>query len=190
MRRTAMLVAVLAACTSSEPQPQLALDGPARVKVDTLGKVDGPHAVGPEGVEPEGLVWSVTPDHVARVEDGQVIAIGRGEAMVTGNWHDQQVQWELVVEPTVTLAFDDPPAEIEVGDRRKLAIQATIGGQPAIPVSLDWSVEPDGIAVIDEDGVLEARAAGTIWVTAKHGTSEAMAEIDVVPADPEPANAP
>lgn len=179
MRAAALAFAILVACSSGEPEHTLSLDGPVRVRVDSLGPVEGPRVIGPEGIEPEGVVWSVEPPHVARIVDGQVVAVGRGEALVVGSWEGDAVQWELVVEPAVSLSFVDPPAQIQVGETRALRVQAMIGGEPAIPVKLDWSARPGDVVAVDE-GRLEGLSTGLAWVTARHGPSEAMVEIRVV----------
>jgi len=181
MRSAAVAALFVAACTLGEPDTTLSIDGPVRVRVETLGPVDGPRFVGSDGVTPEGLLIEVAPSHVARVKGGDVVAVGRGEAVVTGRLGEQVATWELVVEPAVALAFKDPPMVLVVGDSKPLQVRASIGGEPAIPVDLMWAVEPSGIVEL-HPGMVVALSPGIAWITARHGDSEAMLEIEVVPA--------
>jgi hypothetical protein len=179
MRPAVVAVLFIAACSGGEPESTLSIDGPVRVRVETLGPVDGPRFVLSDGTAPEGLVVEVGPSHVARVKGADVVAVGRGEAVVTGRWGLQVATWELVVEPAVALAFDDPPLLLAVGASAPLKVKASIGGEPAIPVDLAWAVEPEGIVEL-RPGTVVALSPGTAWITARHGASEAMLEVEVV----------
>ncbi len=183
MRGPLVAALLLSASCGGEPEPTLMLEGPDHVRVETLGPVDGPRIVGPDGTTPYDLELEVSSTHVARVKGNRVVAIGRGEATVTGRWHDAAVTWDLVVDPAVSLMFDDPPSVLQVGESEPIKVRATIGGEPAIPVDLEWAVRPDGIVDL-QPGTVLALSPGTAWVSCKHGSSEAMLELEVVPASP------
>ena len=65
-----------AACNGEPKEPSLTLQGPAEVRVEKLGPVDGPRALRADGTEPTGIVWTVSDSAVATVRDGTVIALG------------------------------------------------------------------------------------------------------------------
>jgi hypothetical protein len=173
-------VASLLACTSSPPAEELGLDGPARVRVESLGPVDGPDAVLADGKKAEGVTWTAKPESVAKIEGGEVHAVGPGEATVTGEWQGQKVEWTLVVEPTITLVFVDAPARVNVGETVPLKIDGRLGEEKVAPGSVTWSSSDAAVADVSATGEVTGYAPGIAYVTATAGNSEAMLEIEVV----------
>ncbi len=185
MRPSIAGVVALAACTIGEPDAVLTLEGPDHVRVEVLGPVPAPRAVDAAGAAVAGVTWTVSPADVARFDGDEVVATRPGEAVVTGSWQGQLVQWHLVVAPEIHLRFLAPPARVVVGARTPLAVEALVGGQGIGDVSLRWSVQPDDAAKVDR-GVLVGSRPGVVWVTVKHGAAEAMAEIEIVDTAPTP----
>lgn len=178
MRVMWLLGLVCVACVGGG---DLALDGPGHVTVDELGPIETvPRAVDAEG-DPVEVDWAVEPGDVARVEDGRVVAVAPGTAEVTGTSPSGRVSWTLVVDPPLTLAFDDPPATVAVGEKVALGVEARAGDEPVEVDTLDWSVQPAERAGVDESGVVTGLSPGMVWVTASEGDSEAMLELRVTP---------
>lgn len=165
----------------SEPERKLGLDGPARVRVESLGPVDGPHAVLDDGSTPDGVTWEAAPAEVARVDGDQVHAVGPGEATVTGRWLEQTVSWTLIVEPSVQIALIDPPARVRVGETVTLAVDGRLGEQSVKPPTLTWSSSDANVAAVDANGAVTGVAPGVAYITVDAGRSRAMAEIEVAP---------
>lgn len=103
----------ISACSLTEPaDPQLELRGPALVRVDRLGPVEGPRVMLDNGSEPHGVIWSVSRGGIAEFDGSEVVAVGAGEVSVVGEWEDQRIEWTLVVDLATMLAFVDPPARL------------------------------------------------------------------------------
>jgi len=173
---------VLAACSFGESR-ELVLDGPPKVSTDTLGPVDGPTVLLSDGSAPKGLTWSVAPDRVATVQDGAVTAVAPGEATVTAGWNGQEVSWTLVVDPAVRLRLLSPPAQLQVGQRQPLHLEARMGDKVVDPGQVSWRSSATDVLTVSPAGEVQAVAAGTSYVIVTRGSSEAMAEIQVVEAD-------
>lgn len=181
MIRSAALI-LLAACSTTDTRA-LVVDGPAQVRVDHLGPVEGPAVQLSDGTAAEGLTWTVSPETVA-VRDGDgVRAVGPGEATIEATWNEQRVTWTLVVDPRVSLNLVHPPATLAVGDRRPLHVEARIGDTNTDPGALSWRSTAPEVATVSEAGEVVAVAPGTTYVVVTHGESEAMAEIQVVPSE-------
>jgi len=168
------------ACTLGE-KDQLSLEGPTRVTVETLGPVEGPHAVFTSGEAADGIVWQVSADDVAQIKDGQVTAVGPGKTKIIGNWEDQVVEWVLEVKPVFVLRFVDPPLELKVGDKMPLRVEARVGAATVEPSDLIWSSEPAAVARVNGAGEVEGISPGVAYVTVSGGKTEAMLELMVVP---------
>lgn len=176
-----MAVGVLSvlACGAHEP-PELVLAGPDRVRAEALGPVDAPAVVLHDGTVPEGLIWSLSREGVARIEQDRVIAEGPGVVQVVAEWEDQRVEWTLVVELGTTLAFVRPPARLRVGEEVPLEVEATVGDDVVEPGPIEWASSDPGILAVDV-GRATGVAPGTAWITASARGASAMAELEVVP---------
>ncbi len=178
MRTVAWLIAW--GCVGGVSTPLLALDGPDRVRVQSLGPVDGPTPVLPGGESVSDVVWTVTPDTVAQLGEGGVIeAIGPGEAVIRGDWQGQSVSWILVVEPAILLVFREAPAHLTAGQTATLNVEGRLDEKVVDTGMLKWSTSDSAIAVVDELGVLTAVAPGMVYVSAASSTGEAMLELTV-----------
>ena len=175
--RFLLFTAVAACATPAGQSLDLKLSGPALVRVDRLGAVDGPDVVLSDGSVPDALRLEAAPSAVATVEQGQVHARSSGEATVTAHWQGQQVTWKLVVSPSEYLSLQDPPLGIPVGDRLELLVvnqhQARVGGE-----HLDWSTSAPEIATV-EDGWVTGHATGVVFVTARGSGSQLVVELDI-----------
>lgn len=157
----------------------LELDGPSEVRVERMGPVEGPGLVLSSGARPEGVIWSVEPASVARIEGDRVIAEAEGEARVTGAWQGQSVGWTLKVVPTYELVFVDAPAAIAVGGTCTFHVAARRGGEATPPTEVVFSTSDASILAVDEAGKCEGVAAGVAYVTVAGHGSTAMAEVRV-----------
>ena len=169
---------------SVDPEPAtLVLDGPARIVVDRLGPVPGPRARLATGEEVAEVVWTVTPESVGHNRQGEIHAIGEGEATVRGEWQGQTVEWTLVVEPVVALSFDAPPATVPVGADVPLTLAARAGDEPAPPGEVTWTSSDETLATVDPSGRVRGVAPGVVYITAANRRAQAMVELNVVPVE-------
>ena len=162
--RTLIAVVALSGCVDSR---ELMLDGPAEVTVDVLGPVQGPRVLRDDGTEPEGLVLTVAPAEVAKVDGLQVTATAAGKAVVDASWNGKHIGWNLVVDPAITA-------------RQPMHVEARMGSATVDPGELSWSSSDEAVATVDQAGVVVGKAAGTTYVIVKRGKSEAMAQISIV----------
>ena len=169
-------VAVLALVGCGDSDPELRLEGVAQVRVDKLGVVAGPLPSLSDGSVPEGLVWSVSSEDVARVDGDQIIAAAPGTATVTGEWHGQSVSWKLEVTHEVSLHFKEPPAEVGVGQVVRLQVEAH--GVPLRP-QLEWASSDPNILSVDAEGRVSGHAPGVAYITASGPGGQAMIELTV-----------
>lgn len=171
------MIALVLSCSS----PTLTLDGPTEVHVEKLGPVDGPKPALSDGTAPTGLVWTSSAASVAGVDGDHIVAVGPGQATITGTWQAQTVGWTLHVEPPVTLVIVDPPERVQVGATVPLKVTGRLA-DGAIPVdALTWTTSDAGLATVDGSGVVSGKAPGTVYITASNGKADAMVELEVVP---------
>jgi hypothetical protein len=175
---------VLVACAEPPPQTaaELELDGPAAVRVATLGPVhDEPRAVDGQGAVLDDVTVHVEPAGVARVDErGHVVAVGPGRATVTLERGDAEVSWELVVELETTLRLVDAPADAPIGKPIPLSLESWRDGAPVDTPHVKWSCAPETRCRVTPDGVMHGTAEGLVWVTARTTGASATAEIELV----------
>ena len=170
---------VLTACMGGNVQGELVLEGPVRVEVDRLGPVDGPVAI-VEGIDDAAAVrMSVEPESVAHFEQGELHAIGPGEAVVRASWKEQTVEWTLVVEPGMTLEWDKPPSSLAVGQTHNFTVFARSGDARSDAGALVWTSSAPTIASVSESGAVTGVAPGMVYISAKAARAEAMIELKV-----------
>jgi hypothetical protein len=179
LMQTGWLVALALSCSSEEPAV-LILDGPEQVRVDHLGPVEAPRVMLEDGAEPRGVIWTAAPEGVARLEGGQVVAIGPGEARVVAEWEEQTVEWTLVVELARVLAFHEPPSRVAVGEQVQLKVAAHVGEAEVGPGDVRWTSSAPALLSVAPDGRAVGITPGTAWVTARASGAKAMVQIDVV----------
>lgn len=177
--KRAVIWVLMMACGSQTAAPALTIDGPSQLRVDRLGPVDGPRVGLDDGARPDGVAVIVADTKVADFEDGRLIAKARGETQVTATWKEQSVVWTLVVDPAVSLRFLDAPASISVGQSAALVLEARAGSTVVEAVNATWASSNLEVAVV-ADGTITGNQAGLAFITARMGTSEAMAEVEVV----------
>ncbi len=176
------IILIITACMGpAGPHGELVLEGPVHYQVDKLGRVDGPVAI-VEGLEEGELVeMTVEPATVAHIRDGELHAVGPGEATVRASWKEQTIEWTLVVEPALTLEWVEPPAAIAVGQTHAFVLSAHTGDVPAEVGKLSWTSSNPAIATVSSTGDVTGVAAGVVYVTATAARSEAMIELTITP---------
>lgn len=177
------LALFLAGCPAPEPPTTLRLEGPAEVRVETLGVIDGPRAVVERGDTPIAdavVTWTVENPAVANVDGGTVTAAGPGTTAVVANYGEHHAAFTLIVDPPVGIVFIAPPAEVAVGAEALLVVQGHIGEQVIDPGALQWRSSNDAVAAISPDGRVTGVAPGVAYITVDSPRAEAMLELQVV----------
>ena len=175
------MVWAILGCTV-EPEETLALEGPAEVRVEYLGVVEGgPVAVLSNGGVPEGLEWTIAPDGVARIGAAGVEAVAPGQATITGRWQEQTVQWFLRVDPPVLLLVSDAPASVHVGQTVRLSVGGRIESLSIDPGALTYRSSDPRVAATDPEGGITGVTPGVAYITVSASRGDAMVELHVVP---------
>ncbi len=172
---------LLAACGPEEAATNMSLelDGPARVRVDQLGPVVGPRVLLEDGSEPQ-VDWALSPEGVASIQDGAIVAVAPGEVQVTASYAGHEVSWVLIVDPAMVMQIRGAPPELSVGDTLVLEASARVGDTEVDPGAVGWSSSDPELLQVAADGSATALGIGRVWVTARSRTgAQSMVEIDV-----------
>ncbi len=141
-----------------------------------------------DGIEIEDAVvaWASSDTDIAVVdEDGVVEAVAEGTANITAESGDASASAEVTVDLSAAV-----PAEIvlspeaatitEIGATTQFT--ATVLDEDGIEIEdavVTWASSDTDIAVVDEDGLVEAVAEGTATITAESGDASASGEVTV-----------
>ena len=126
--------------------------------------------VGAEDATDKGIIWRTSDAEIAYVDaNGLVTANAVGEANITALAADGSgVKAECVVTviPTMveSIAINGDAASVRKG--RQLALAADVLPATATNPQLIWSSSNAAIATVDEDGTVNALAAGDVTITA------------------------
>ncbi|WP_051412162.1 Ig-like domain-containing protein [Halonatronum saccharophilum] len=142
--------------------------------------------VEPEDATNDGVSWSSDDENIATVDsNGLVSGVSVGEATITvttddGNYHASIV---ITVDPieVTGVSIDQEDQSIEDGTTTHLTV--TIEPDNATDKSVSWSSSDEGIAIVDQDGLVTAQGEGTaiITVTTDDGGHTDTIEITVTP---------
>ena len=144
--------------------------------------------VEPENATNKNVTWSTLDYKIATVDqNGLVTAKAQGEALVlvtTVNGAIKDTCKIMVSAPVTGVSFRMSKVEIIVGETQILA--ATVFPLEALNRNVSWSSSNPGIAEIDDEGMVTAKALGEsqITVTTKQNGKTATCYVDVVPEPP------
>ncbi|MBO4263903.1 MAG: Ig-like domain-containing protein [Bacteroidales bacterium] len=147
----------------------------------------------PSNATEKAIAWSSSDDKVATVnENGLVLAVGGGEAVITATSLDGGKTGSCAVKVTPSfievteVKLNETTLTLEAG--QKATLTATVSPADASDPTVSWSSSDETVATV-ADGVVLAVAAGTATITAKAGEQEATCEVTVT-AKPEPEPTP
>ena len=147
---------------------------PTAIKLDqdkvTLGV--GETATLKASIEPEeatnkNVTWSSSDDTIVTVEDGVVTGKKVGTAIITAETSNglKATAEVIVKEIAVTkVTLSETTATMTIGG--ELELTATIEPKNATDQRLTWSSSDTGVATVDPNGKVTAKAAGTTIITA------------------------
>ncbi len=131
----------------------------------------------------QAVVWTSADEKVARVEDGWVIAVAKGQTVITVATQDGRFTATCNVTvkeiPVLGVMLDLSEVDLFVGSVRQL--NATINPEDATNKKLIWSTADENIAIVDNNGMIFALAKGqtVITVTTKDGGFTATCNVTV-----------
>ena len=114
----------------------------------------------------EKTKWVSSDESVVKVVDGSLIAVGRGNAIVTVETEDYIFAYctVKVIIPVENVTLDKSEAEIYVG--QPFALNAIVLPENADGKTLTWTSSDETVATVNANGVVTAKSAGTVIITA------------------------
>lgn len=134
----------------------------------------------PEDAINKSVVWSCSAPEVAEVDqDGRVVAIAPGEAVITAACDGIEATCSAVVKEVgvESVELNEESAEIYVGETFKL--EAKVLPSDAADLSVSWTSSDPDIAAVDNDGLVSGISAGSAVITAEAGGVRAECSITV-----------
>lgn len=128
------------------------------------------------------LTWTSSNEEVATVEDGVVKAVGLGEAEIVAMAGSVTKSCPVKVYQGVNnITLDVTSHTMTIGDF--LQLTATIYPKDAEYKDVIWSSNNEDVAVIDQKGLVQAKAYGKVKITAtsKDGGLEVVCNVTVEP---------
>lgn len=128
------------------------------------------------------LTWTSSNEEVATVEDGVVKAVGLGEAEIVAMAGSVTKSCPVKVYQGVNnITLDVTSHTMAIGDF--LQLTATIYPKDAEYKDVIWSSNNEDVAVVDQKGLVQAKAYGKVKITAtsKDGGLEAVCNVTVEP---------
>lgn len=122
-----------------------------------------------EAAEKLTLEWTSSNEDVATVdENGMVTAVGAGEANITASIKDANISSTTHVKVVILPTGVDAPESLELytnGENEK-ELSAKIAPEDATEVKLAYTSSDEGVATVDENGLVTAVADGECTITA------------------------
>lgn len=144
----------------------------------------------PENTTDKTIEWKSSDESVISVSaSGEITANKPGTATITAVHKELADSMDIEVKPidakSIEIILPDDAEKnsdgvLMVNKGAKMELKAEITPENATYKEIEWSVSDEGVAVIDENGVLTANEAGTVVVTAtaKSGVTEEI-EIEI-----------
>ena len=138
----------------------------------------------PENTTDKTVVWTTSDDSVISVSsDGEITANKLGMATITATHKEMTDSIDVEVKPidaeSIEIILPDDTETNDEGQPKikkgsKIQLEAEIEPENTTYKDIAWSVSDETIATVDENGVLNANATGTITITAtaKSGVTE------------------
>lgn len=119
----------------------------------------------------DNLVWVSSDESIATVDqDGNVTATGIGTAYIyatedtTDELYDYCIVNVVDDVPVSNLSLDYTTLDLKPGESHQLI--ATVEPENALDKTLTWSSSDESIATVDKNGLITAKKAGTVSITA------------------------
>ena len=121
----------------------------------------------PDSASDRIVSWSVSPEGIARVENGRVMALAEGTATVTATTNSGgfTASCTVTVYPHVSGVTLTPSAlSLKIGDD-PFTLNAIVSPDNALNRTVNWSSSAPSVAAVDENGSVTAVADGTATIT-------------------------
>ncbi len=140
--------------------------------------------VAPDDADNLGLTWTSNNEEVATVdENGQVTAVGVGEANITATAADGSgvtATCKVTVSPKLVTSVILDESELTIEKNFTEQLTATVAPDDADNLSLTWTSDNEEVATVDENGLVTAVGEGTATITATANDGSGVAASCVV----------
>jgi hypothetical protein len=194
--RTTMLT-ILSLLVACAPAPaSIKLDGDAAVTTHSVDPMAAETATvldeAGTKIEPQPeIVWTVTPETVAKLDAGKIVPVGNGDATVTAAVGDVKAEYKVTVALPDAVAINGYKAGdvFQVGETKALTAAVTAAGAPVDGQPMVWASDNTAVVTVDDKGTATAMSEGTANVTATSGKLVATVPVVVSAAAPATADA-
>ena len=126
--------------------------------------------IAPEDADNRTVSWTSDNEEVATVdENGQVTAVGVGEANITATAADGSgitATCKVTVTPKLVTSVTLDESELTIEKNFTEQLTATVAPDDADNLSLTWTSDNEEVATVDENGLVTAVGEGTATITA------------------------
>lgn len=136
--------------------------------------------VKPDDATDKSVTWSSSNAAIATVENGKVVAVKEGSAVITAKAGEKSATCTVAVAkkviPVSSISLDKASLALNKGEEATLA--ATVSPADATDKTVTWSTSDAKVATV-EDGRVKAVGGGSATITAKAGDKSASCTIQV-----------
>ena len=133
--------------------------------------------VEPADADNKTVTWSSSDESVAKVDNGKITAVGKGEADITVSAGSLKATCKVKVSYAVkSITLNKSTAQIE--EDGTLTLKATVDTDDP-DVKVGWSSDATDIATVDNNGTITGIAIGEATITAKVGDKTATCKVTV-----------
>ena len=136
--------------------------------------------VKPDDATDRAVTWSTSKSDVATVENGKVVAVKEGEAIISAKAGEKSATCKVIVNKKViavsSIELNKNTIELTEGDSEILV--ATVKPDDATDKTVTWSSSDESIAIV-ENGKVSAIKEGSATITAAAGDKEATCTVTV-----------
>ena len=127
------------------------------------------------------VAWSSGNEAIATVEDGLVTALAAGQTTITATSEDESGSAALTVRHGVGSIRFKNPDNVSLGVGRTLQLEVQVfyigGGEIHGPVDIAFRSGDEGVATVDDDGLLLGVNPGSVTITAEAEGVEATVNV-------------
>jgi len=134
------------------------------------------------------IYWMSDNEAVATVDsNGVVTAHSLGKATITAQAsHLQEATCEVIVTDNPATTMSIAQTSITLEERTAYALEWSVGPATADTLDVEWSSSNKSVAVVNSNGKVFGKSAGTCWITATPkcgGAVVARCQVTVTPSD-------
>jgi len=154
----------------------------------SLSLVEGDEAtlvatVSPDDATDKTVTWNTSDEKVATVENGKVLAVAEGEAIITATSGKKSATCTVTVSAKVidVTGIEVDPANLTLKEGEKHTLTVKFIPEDATNKNVTWRSSNTTVATVSEDGEVTALAEGKskVIATTEDGGHEALCEVTV-----------